>query len=300
MLRGNAKQDIFFSDADRRTLLFLLGEGIEKYDHQIHAYCLMKNHIHLLVQVGEVPISKIMHNLAFRYTQQINFKYERVGHLFQGRFKAIMVDQEAYFSRLLRYIHMNPVRACLVNRPEEYYWSSHNAYLRNTKIEWLTVDFGLSRFGSPKESSVKNYVSYMAMEETESHLDELRCKFKNNHILGGREFVNSLGDNNILEIDTQSILKEIAKAVCRYLQLDEESIYSSTQTHKTSFAKALISIVAKQAKKISVEESSHYLKKSTSATSRLLKRFYTKHASCKATHDAIETITAEINKSATF
>lgn len=300
MLRGNAKEDIFFSDTDRRTLLFLLGEGIEKYDHQIHAFCLMKNHIHLLVQVGEVSISKIMHNLAFRYTQQINFKYERVGHLFQGRFKSILIDQEAYFSRLLRYIHMNPVRAHLVNRPEEYYWSSHNAYLQNTKIEWLTVDFGLSRFGSSQECSVENYAAYVFIEETDSQLDELRCRHKNNQVLGNREFVNSLGDKNLTQTDNLSLLRWITKSVCRYLEIDEESIFSSIQSHKTSHARALISIIAKKAKKISIEESSEYLKRSASATSRLLKRFSTKHAICRATQNVIEEIFAEISKSASF
>jgi hypothetical protein len=140
----------------------------------------------------------------------------------------------------------------------------------------------------------------MAMQETESQLDELRCKFKKNQILGSREFINSLGDENLIQTDNQSLLREIAKAVCRHLELNEESIYSSSQTHKISFAKALISIIAKQAKKISIEESSNYLKKSASATSRLLKRFSTKHASCKITQDAIEKITAEISKTTSF
>lgn len=109
MLRGNNGHDIFFSDADRSSMCLFLQQGVEKYGHRIHAFCFMKNHIHLLVQAGEVPLSKIVHNLAFRYSQRINRKNKRYGHLFQGRFKAILIEESAYFSRLLRYIHMNPV-----------------------------------------------------------------------------------------------------------------------------------------------------------------------------------------------
>ena len=94
----------------------------------------MNNHIHLLVQVGKIPLSKIVQNLAFRYSQWINRKQKRVGHLFQGRFKAIMLQEDAYFVRLLRYIHTNPLRAKLVKTHEQYAWSGHNVYLGDKKL----------------------------------------------------------------------------------------------------------------------------------------------------------------------
>jgi putative transposase len=87
MLRGNNGQNIFFLDSDRQYMFFLLQEGVENYGHQIHAFCFMNNYIHLLIQIGDVPLPKVMHNLGFRHSQTINRKYETAGHLFQGRYK---------------------------------------------------------------------------------------------------------------------------------------------------------------------------------------------------------------------
>ena len=117
---------------------FAHSRGIERYGHRIHAFCLMGNHIHLLVQVGHTPLSKIVHNLAFRYSQYINRRHDKIGHLFQGRFKSILIDENSYFLRLIRYIHMNPVRAKLLRDPEENQWSGHSAYVGSADIAWLT------------------------------------------------------------------------------------------------------------------------------------------------------------------
>ena len=108
MLRGNDGLPIFFSDADRCRMSLLLQEGVEQFSHYIHAFCFMSNHIHLAIQVRETSISRIMQNLAFRYARYINKKYDRVGHLFQGRFKSIIVDGNRYLKELVRYIHLNP------------------------------------------------------------------------------------------------------------------------------------------------------------------------------------------------
>lgn len=129
MLRGNGGQAIFFTDADRYHLYLLLQEGIERYGHRVHGFCCMSNHIHLAVQVADIPLAKIMQNLSFRYTRWINQRKKRVGHLFQGRYKAILVDADSYLLQLVCYIHLNPVRANMVKRPEHYRWSGHRAYI---------------------------------------------------------------------------------------------------------------------------------------------------------------------------
>ena len=93
IIRGNARQEIFFDDVDRSRFYLLIQEGLERYEHRIHAFCLMTNHIHLAIQVGDMPLSRIMQNISFRYTQWINWWYKRSGHLFQGRFKAVLVKR---------------------------------------------------------------------------------------------------------------------------------------------------------------------------------------------------------------
>jgi len=120
MLRGNGGQDIFFAPEDRHRLFFLIQEGIERFGHRIHAFCLMDNHIHLAIQVADIPLSKIMQNLSFRYARWINSRYQRMGHLFQGRYKSLLVEEESYLLELVRYIHLNPVRSGLVTRAEDY------------------------------------------------------------------------------------------------------------------------------------------------------------------------------------
>ena len=100
IMRGNARQDIFFDYEDRIRFYLLLQEGTEKYGHRIHAFCLMTNHVHLAIQVGDVSLSRIMQNLTFRYTKWINWRQNRSGHLFQGRYKAVLIDADSYLLEL--------------------------------------------------------------------------------------------------------------------------------------------------------------------------------------------------------
>ena len=148
----------------------------------------MSNHLHLLIQIGEVTLSKVMQNLAFRYSQKINRKYSPVGHLFQGRFKALVIQEDVYFLRLLRYIHMNPVRGGITNNPESYLWSSHNTYLNRNPVNWVTCDYGLSKFD--KNRAILDYSLYVTKAETDEELKELRSRFKDGQVLGNDAFLN--------------------------------------------------------------------------------------------------------------
>ena len=108
--RGNHRKCVFRTDDDRRAYLRLLDRYARKFGMLIWAYCLMGNHVHLAVQVGDVPLSKSMQNLSFRYTRWINQRQQRSGHLFQGRYHAILVDKDSYLLELVRYIHLNPAK----------------------------------------------------------------------------------------------------------------------------------------------------------------------------------------------
>jgi REP element-mobilizing transposase RayT len=118
--RGNQRQKIFRSDADRRRYLELLNEYRMRYPFRLLAYVLMPNHVHLLLEMERHPLSKIMQGLQQSYTAYFNRKYKLVGHLFQGRYKDILCDRDAYLLELVRYIHLNPVRSKLVRDPGEY------------------------------------------------------------------------------------------------------------------------------------------------------------------------------------
>src|SRR4030067_2787237 len=126
-LRGNAGQAIFLDNRDRTRFYLLLQEGIERFRHRIHAFCLMSNHVHFAIQVGDIPLSRVIQNLSFRYTRWINWRQGRSGHIFQGRYKAVLVDADAYLLELTAYIHLNPVRARITDRAEKHRGRSHSA-----------------------------------------------------------------------------------------------------------------------------------------------------------------------------
>ncbi|MCL5808769.1 MAG: transposase [Deltaproteobacteria bacterium] len=125
--RGNGRQRIFLDDHDNRKFLELLGKTIERFHWICHAFCLMVNHYHLMIETPEANLSKGMHHLNANFCQAHNKRHATVGHLFQGRFKAIVVDRESYLLELARYVVLNPVRAGIVARPEDWPWSSYCA-----------------------------------------------------------------------------------------------------------------------------------------------------------------------------
>jgi putative transposase len=123
--RGNARMDIFVEDAARMGFLEILEDVIKRFNWLYHSYCLMGNHYHLLLETIDGNLSAGMRYINGVYTQYFNHRHDRVGHVFQGRFKAILVEKERYLLELCRYVVLNPVRAGMVKLPEEYGWSSY-------------------------------------------------------------------------------------------------------------------------------------------------------------------------------
>lgn len=176
MLRGNCGADIFFDDDDRYRFYLLLQQCTERYNCRVHSFCLMDNHIHLAMQVGTIPLSRIMQNLSFRYTRWINWRRKQVGHLFQGRYKAIVIDLDCYLMQLTSYLHLNPVRAGIVEDAEDYPWSSHRAYLGKESIPWLCVESVLSQLSSRVDRARQLFDEFVADRVDEGHRKEFHGK----------------------------------------------------------------------------------------------------------------------------
>ena len=139
--RGNAREDIFLDNRDRSRFLEMLGDVVARYGWICHAYCLMTNHYHLLIETPEANLSRGMHLLNGVYTQWFNRRHKRVGHLLQGRFKAILVEKESHLLELARYIVLNPVRAKMVRSVRDWPWDSYRATSDQSDVpEFLTVD----------------------------------------------------------------------------------------------------------------------------------------------------------------
>lgn len=160
--RGDRKEPIYDDHLDRVRFLEILEEVVTVYNWGIHAYCLMGNHYHLVIETPDANLSKGMRHLNGVYTQASNRRHERVGHLFQGRYKAILVDADAYLLELARYVVLNPVRAGLVDVPASWPWSSYLAMVAiHDKPDWLLSDRLLAHFSSDRAAAVKRYSDFV-------------------------------------------------------------------------------------------------------------------------------------------
>ena len=166
MLRGVNRQEIFEEKADYLFLLWLIKKAKEKYFYEILAYCLMSNHIHLLIKAPETSVSVIIQEIAGAYASWYNTKYDRVGHVFQSRFRSESVITPGSMLRVARYIHRNPLKAGICRKPEDYEYSSYNEYLHSPKIiskEMIIQHMTLQEF--VKYNNLPNSDTFLEMEE---------------------------------------------------------------------------------------------------------------------------------------
>ena len=160
--RGNARAEIFEEDNDRELFLKIFGQVVTRFNWLCHSYCLMGNHYHLLIETPEGNLSAGMRQLNGVYTQAFNRRHHRDGHVFKGRFKAILVEKESHLLELCRYVVLNPVRAAMVKRPEEYKWSSYLPTLgKRRKLASLTTDWLLASFSNSLPQSRRRYRQFV-------------------------------------------------------------------------------------------------------------------------------------------
>ncbi len=190
--RGNERKAVFKSNRDREKFLEYLESATRRYDARIHAYCAMDNHYHLLLETPSGNLPQIMRHINGAYTGYFNKKRARSGHLFQGRYKAILVDIDEYAKELSRYIHLNPVRAGTVEHPEAYDWSSYPFYVgKKTAPEWLHRSFILRYFGETESVAGKRYrdfVDSLTGKEYESPLRDV----VSSTLLGSSDFISHI------------------------------------------------------------------------------------------------------------
>ncbi len=240
MLRGNNRKNIFFSDSDRYYLYSLLEEGVIRFNYKIHAFCLMTNHIHLIIEVGEMTLSKIVQNIAFRYTQQINKTKNRIGHLFQGRYKAKLVENERYFLELGRYIHLNPLEAKIVENSIDYPWSSFRDYLGKTTTKWLTME---KTFDILHSQFLENNITYEKFISTGINPEKPCLGFTSTGDI-------QILDQIILEIHSKRSaefveklhLNEVIEAIARFLGIQMSQLKELPRSHSYANARGYIAL----------------------------------------------------------
>jgi len=209
--RGNRQEAIYEIDSDREGFLSVLSDVCKTYNWVCHAYCLMDNHYHLLVETPDANLSKGMRQLNGRYTQNFNRAHHRVGHVFQGRYKAILIDKNSYLLEVSRYIVLNPVRAQMVRSTKDWPWSSYRATVGvQAKPAWLNTDWLLAGFSKTKLKAIEKYTVFVSEGKGQpSPWSEL----KNQIFLGDEKFVEDLQG----KIKTDKALSEIPMSQRRAL-----------------------------------------------------------------------------------
>jgi REP element-mobilizing transposase RayT len=208
--RGNLRDKIFFSDSDRERFLETLKRTKDRYSYLLHAYALMDNHYHLLIETPRPNLSQIMQNINTSYTVYINRKYTRAGHLFQGRFKAIIVDKDNYLLQLSRYIHVNPVRAGIVDMPEDFRWTSYREFIGKVEKGIVNTEDTLSHFSTNKTIARRRYREFV---EGSNEGNDWKGDMRAGVVLGGEEFFKKVKAimGGKVEDDELPSLKELYK-----------------------------------------------------------------------------------------
>ena len=256
--RGNNRRQIFNSPADYHKFLSLLSAQKLKLPFFLYAYCLMTNHVHLLIERQADTIGRIMHGLLTGYSQYYNRRYRRVGHLLQGRHKSILCQSDRYLAELVRYIHLNPVRAGMVRRPEQYKYSGHRAYLGLAPAEILDIDPVLRHFGAKKNIARAAYSEFMAAGMKLGHREEFYSADEG-RILGSEEFIeeaiHQIGEaklssrmgpefysNGAVEFDVDRLVA-VVETVCG---IPREDFYGSGKSAASILAKEILILTGRQ------------------------------------------------------
>jgi len=233
--RGNERGKIYYANTDYEKFKDYLKDGQEKYGYRLHCYVLMTNHYHLLMETPDGNISKVMHYINGSYTTHINRKRKRSGHLFEGRYKAILIDRDSYLLELSRYVHLNPVRAKIVSRPEDYPYSSYASYISRKKDDCVYHELILGMISKDMKGSRKKYREFVEIG-LEKKIENPLMNVYGAAILGSKTFIReSLGrlKDGMLhkgeiahrrQLQAAHGSEDIIAAICSHLKVSREDL----------------------------------------------------------------------------
>ncbi len=244
--RGNGGESIFLSVRDREKFLEYLEKASERFSIIIHTYCLMTNHYHILIETPQANLSLAIQWLNVSYAAYFNRKRGRSGHLFQGRFKAILIDADEYLKVLSRYIHLNPVRAKMVANPLDYKWSSYPVYVGEKEApDWLETEWLLANFGKRKKQAAKRYQGFVEEIDIRT-LENPNKDIVGGFMLGDMSFVDWVKETFLSDRDDEKeipqlrtlrprvSLERIVEGVCRELGCTEQRIRQKGRHRNTA------------------------------------------------------------------
>lgn len=288
VVRGNNRQPIFLSRDDREHFEELLLKGVERFGHLYHAFCMMTNHVHLAAEVSQVPLSHIAHNFLFRYARWFHRKYGRSGHLFERRFGAYRVESDKSLLSLVRYIHLNPVRAGLSDKAASYGWSSHLDYLGEADRGWLTTDFVLSLFSSSPSAARKAYRSFMVAGDREEGAEPED---------GGDQPATSppwaSRQSAVAPLPTEPLLRILA-TVCGAMNVTRCELEANSQQRHITMARAVTAWLVRRHAALTLEDLALALGRDASTLSRAASTLVKKSSEDPGLRELLRTIETKL------
>ncbi len=273
--RGNHRQEIFHDEDDFQQYLKRLISYQQRYHFTLYAYVLMPNHVHLLLEQGETPLSKIMQGLQQSFTLYYNKRYGKSGHLFQGRYKAILCDRDAYLLELVRYIHLNSVRAGIVKRPEDYPWSSHRKYLTGRSLPWLDVEMLLGMLAETKKKALSRYRDFIHAVLDNGSAEDF-YQVREQRYLGDDRFVakteKRLSSESPRDFPVELDLKHLLDLISNVFEVPVARIMDHTRSRDAALCRAVTAYLAREVGDIPLKNVAEYFKRDSSSLSQGLRK----------------------------
>lgn len=284
IVRGNHRQKTFLTHRDYEAYIERLARYRHKYRVSLYAFCLMPNHVHLLLEYSREPLSKFMQGLQQSYTQYFNRAHKKVGHLFQGRYKAIVCEKEEYFLTLVRYIHLNPVRSKLVERPEQYKYSGHRLCLAGKPTNVVDPTLVLKLSGGRGA-----YQRFVLDGLGEGHKEEY-YELRDQRFLGPEEFARGFREEG--EGQKESVKKrplgKVVEEMARWLRMTPEVLRGPDRGWKVSRVRTVVAFVLTRRLGVSVNEVAAYLSRDPTTLSSLVSRLSERMQRERAIQEEVE------------
>ncbi len=234
--RGNNKEKIFGEENEKEEYLRIIKKYKDRYGFKLYAYCIMDNHAHLLIEVGNIPLSKIMQGIQQVYTQRYNRSRKQTGHVFEQRYKAFLCDKDSYLLNLVRYIHQNPLKAYIIDGIE-YKWSSHVEYIDKSNRILVDKEFVLELFSNDKRKAVKIYMDFVEDEEIMNILQ----------IKNEEKILDKIkSEKKLIQSKSKINYKDIKKEVCKLTGISEEEIMIKNRVRRFVEARKALVILSKK------------------------------------------------------
>lgn len=274
--RGNRKSKIFLADDDYRYFLDSLETACGRCHFRLHAYCLMPNHFHLILEVGTVPLSTIMRSHSTRFARYFNRTYRKVGHVFQGRYRAILCQKDEYLLELIRYIHMNPVRAGLVRTPPQWKWSSHRTYMGRATTPLVHTSEIMSHF---KKTGRVGFEAFIRDRDAITLAQNQFYPGERFPALGGKTFLKELPHSKeprrrkMLDGVKRLSIAQVSDQICAKRNMDSSELSSRLRNRVLSAVRSEVAYAAVRFCGISQSKVAEFFQMSPPGVTRCYQRF---------------------------